>query len=170
MSSLISRIGVDFAATLDNAVDLGASRSTLRKQRAVSLANGVGAGQADRVWADTLTVAPSASQDIDLAGALVDALGGACVFARIKGLAVFADPGNTNNVDVGGAASNPWVGLLGATHKVSVRPGGMFAVAAGIADATGYVVTAGTGDILRVTNAGGTTPVTLDVVLIGASS
>jgi hypothetical protein len=122
------------------------------------------------VWADTLTIAPSASQDIDLAGALLDALGGPVVFARIKGIAVFADAGNVNNVEVGAAASNPWVGLLGATHKVTVRPGGMFAVAAGIADATGYAVVAGTGDILRVANSAGTSSVTLDVVLIGASA
>jgi hypothetical protein len=49
-----------------------------------------------------------------------------------------------------------------------VRPDGKFVwVAPG---ATGIAVTAGTGDLITLTNSGGTTGVTYDVVIIGASA
>lgn len=165
-----ARVSVDFAASLAGAVDLGSTGGEIRKRLTQSFVDGVGAGQADRVWADTLSVAASSSADIDLAGALTDALGGSVVLARVKALLVVASPANTNNVVVGAAATNTWVGLLGATHTVTLRPGALFAVAAGGADVNGYAVTAGTGDILRVANSGAGTPVGLDIVIIGAAS
>lgn len=168
--TLTSELAIRFGVKLDGVVDLGSAQSKLSKSLVVSLADGVAAGQANRVWADTLTIAASATQDIDLAGALLDALGGTVVLARVKGLFVYAHSDNTNNVDVGGAASNPWIGLLGATHKVTLRPGAVFAVAAGQADALGYPVVAATGDILRLTNAAAGTSVTVDIAVIGANA
>jgi hypothetical protein len=40
---------------------------------------------------------------------------------------------------------------------------------AGPADALGYLVTAGTGDVLRITN-GGAGAVTYDIAIVGASA
>lgn len=168
--TLDAKLSVRYGVQLASAVDLGAARADLSKSAALALANGTGAGQADRAWADTITLAASANQDIDLAGALLDALGGPFSLARVRGLLVAAAAGNTNNVVVGAAAANAWTGLLGATHTVTLRPGAVFAAFCGAADASGYAVTGGTGDLLRVANSGAGTPVTLDVVVIGASA
>jgi hypothetical protein len=151
-------------------IDLGTSRAAQSLARSLSLGNGTGAGQADRVFSDRRTLAASATEDLDLAGSLVDAFGATITFARIKGLIVAAAAGNTNNVVVGAASSNPWATLLGATHTLTLRPGAFFAVGTGSADATGYGVTASTGDLLKVANSGAGSSVTYDIHIIGCSA
>ncbi len=49
---------------------------------------------------------------------------------------------------------------------VKVKPGGAIALVA--PDATGYAVTAGTADQLKVANSAGGTSVTYDIIIIGA--
>ena len=167
---LSSRLSVEFGGKLTNTVDLGAAEANLTKRYALTLAAGVLAGQADRIWADTRTVVPATPDDLDLAGSLLDALGGPATFARIKGLVIAAAPGNTNNVVVGAAAANPWVGLLGATHTLTLRPGAVVALMAGTADLTAYPVVAGTGDTLRIANSGAGTNVVYDVAVVGCAA
>lgn len=168
--TLATKASISLAGKLASTVDLGSVAASIAKAYAVDLAHGTGAGQADRIWADTRTLAASANEELDLAGSLEDPLGGAFVLARVKGLIIAADAGNTNNVVVGAAASNAWATLLGATHTVTLRPGAVFAVLAGEEDATGYAVTAGTGDLLKVANSGSGTGVTYDIAVIGASA
>lgn len=165
--------GYSFAASADltAALDLASGSVPLAIRRAVNLTSGTGAGKADRIFHDRRTLAASATEDLDLAGVLADAFGATLTFARVKLLYVAAAVGNTNNVIVGNATSNgfvSWVG--GAAHTVTVRPGGFLALGAGEADAVGYAVTAGTGDLLKIANSGAGTAVTYDVVLIGASA
>ena len=155
------------------APDLGsgaAAKATLNITKNIELATGTGAGQADLLFSDQRTLAASANEDLDLAGVLADALGATLTFARVKGLYVAAAAGNTNNVVVGDAATNTWAALLGTDGTVALRPGAFLLVAVGAADATGYAVTAGTGDLLRVANSGGGTTVTYDIVVVGASA
>jgi hypothetical protein len=73
---------------------------------------------------------------------------------------------NTNNVLVGGAASNAWVGWVGdVTDVVKVKPGGTFVWIA--PDVNGGAVTAATGDLLKVANSSSGTSITYDVIIIG---
>ncbi len=150
-------------------LDLATATAPLGFTRAVALATGTGANQADRIFHDTRTLTASANEDLDLAGVLVDAFGATLTFARVKALVIAADAANTNNVIVGNAATNPFLTWVGAaTHTVTVRPGGMLALAC--SDATAYAVTAGTGDLLRIANSGAGTSVTYSIVLVGASA
>ena len=168
--SLTSQVGLTVSAAQITALDLGEAKATLAKAYSASLASGVAAGQADRIFHDQRTIAPSSNDDLDLAGVLLDALGGTITLARVKALIVVAAAGNTNDVVVGGAAT-PFVSLFGdPTDKVKVRPGATLALFAGAADATGYVTAAGASDLLRVANGGAGTSVTYDVVIIGASA
>lgn len=89
-------------------------------------------------------------------------------FARIKALGVYAAIANTNNVNVTRPASNGVPLFIAAGDGVAVRPGGMLVMIA--PDVTGYLVTAATGDLITFTNSSGTTGVTYDVVIIGASA
>lgn len=170
MTLSATSLAVSAYAELSTALDLGSGKAPQGLSRSLALSNGTGAGQADRVWSDRRTLAASANEDLDLAGVLLDAFGAAITFARIKGLVIAAAKGNTNNVVVGAAASNPWATLLGTTGTITLRPGAFLAVGTGAADATGYAVTASTGDLLRIANSGAGTPVTYDVLLIGASA
>lgn len=131
--------------------------------------DGTGADQANRIYQGRRTLTASSTEDLDLASGLTDSYGVAIVFARIKLIVVKAAAANTNNVVIGAAATNTFVGPLGAaTHTLAVKPNGLFVAVA--PDATGWAVTAGTGDLLKFANSGAGTPVTYDLFLIGASA
>lgn len=169
--TLSSLVSVNVQGAQSTALDLGNAAFTLQKTYSTSYANGTAAGQADKLFSDTRTLVASANEDLDLNGVLADALGVTLSLARVRAIMIAAAAGNTNNVVVGGAASNGFVSPFGgATHQVNVRPGGFLVLATGLADATGYVVTAATGDLLRITNGGAGTPVTYDIVVLGASA
>jgi hypothetical protein len=167
--ALTTNIAMGASALLTGSSDLGPSRATQSLHYGRDWASGVLASQADVVWGDTRTLAASATEDLDLAGVLVGALGATVTFARVKFIMVTADAANTNNVVVGGAATNTWVGPFGAaTHTLAVQPGGFYAEAA--PGATAWPVTATTADLLKVANSAGGTAVTYSIILIGASA
>lgn len=153
----------------NTAADLSVPAANFTFATQANLDSGTGLNAADRIYVDTNTLTASSTVDIDLAGSLTDALGAALTFARVKGIFLRAAVGNTNNVVLGAAASNQFFGPFGAaTHTTNVKPGGYLAMLA--PDAVGWPVTAGTGDLLRVTNGGAGTSVTYDIVIIGASA
>lgn len=154
------------SGTLQKDIDIGTTTHAINYSASNPLINGTAADQANAVFVDTRTLAASATEDLDLAGVLVNAVGTTMTFTRIKGFIVVAAVGNTNNVLVGGAATNAFINWCGdATDIVKVTPGGIFALTA--PNATGFAVTAGTGDILKITNSAAGTAVTYDIILIG---
>lgn len=167
--SLSTTISVAVSAAQTVARDLATVRVPLNYGKTSRLASGTAAGQADLMFSDTRTLAASASESLDLSGTLTDALGATLAFARVKAIVISASAANTNDVVIGGAASNTFVGpFADATDKVKVKPGGMLVLVA--PGATAYPVTAGTGDLLQVANSAAGTSVTYDVVIIGASA
>jgi len=167
---LKSAMAISASAQLTNAQDLGSASASTPFTRSVNLSSGTTAGKADRSFSDRRVLAASATEDLDLSGALLDALGGSAAFVRIKGLIISASSGNTNNVVVGAAGSNAWAALLNAAGTLTLKPGATVAFMAGVGDAVGWPVTAGTGDLLKIANSGSGTGVTYDIVVIGASA
>ncbi|MER6515192.1 hypothetical protein [Nonomuraea sp. NPDC001636] len=168
--SLTSSMSIAVDGNLTSALDLSTASSPVTVRAATTWQSGTGAGKADRMFSDRRTLAASATEDLDLAGVLLDAFGAAITWARVKGLYIRAADANVNNVVVGNATSNAWATLLGATGTITLRPGASIGVTVGTADATAYAVTAGTGDLLKVANSGAGTSVAYDVVIIGASA
>ncbi|MFD3574770.1 hypothetical protein [Streptomyces sp. NPDC058644] len=166
---LSASLSVAATVSQTKALDLTTVADPLMFRRAVNLTDGTTAGKADKVFHDRRTLAASASEDLDLAGVLLDAFGAALTFVRIKGLFISAAAANSNNVVVG-AATNAWATLLSATGTLTLRPGASVGAMAGPADATAYAVTAGTADLLKVANSGAGSTVTYDVVIVGASA
>lgn len=165
-TSLNARVLVSVTGELANSLDVGSVSYPFSFGVNQLFADGTGADQAKEVWTDTRTLTASATENLDLAGVLVDVFGTVLIFTKIKALIVKADAGNTNDVLVGGHASAAFVSMFSdATDVVRVKPGGMFAITA--PDATGLAVTATTGDLLKVTNSAGTTAVTYTIVIIG---
>lgn len=151
-----------------NILDLGTAELPIDVQVVIALANGTGANQADRVFTDTRTLAASATENLDLAGSLVDAFGATITMARVKAVLIKAAAANTNDVQLTRPATNGVPLFLAASDGLPIRPGG--AVLWIAPDATAVPVTAGTGDLLTLTNSAGGTPVTYDVVIVGTSA
>jgi hypothetical protein len=166
--ALTTRLSVSLLATLTNALDLSTPEDELNYLKNIELATGTGANQANMLWHDRRTLNASATEDLDFAGALTNALGVTQTFARIKAFIVYAATGNTNNVNVTRPASNGVPLFIAAGDGIAVRPGGLFVAVT--PDATAYAVTADTGDLVTFTNSAGSTSVTYDVIVIGASA
>lgn len=165
--ALSATIKAGISASHTNVLDLGTATFPLSVLQSLSLTDGTGANQADRIFSDTRTLAASGTEDLDLSGSLTNAYG-TVTFARIKAIIVIASSGNTNNVNVTRPASNGVPLFLAAGDGLPVRPNGIFLWAC--ADATGVAVTAGTGDLITFTNSAGSTSVTYTVIIIGASA
>lgn len=133
-----------------------------------SFTDGTTDGKADKIWSDQRTLSASASDSLDLAGGLTDAAGATVTIVKVKAIVIKAASGNGADIVVGGAASNTFTGPFGgATHTVAVKPGGMLVLCA---PNTGWTVTAGTGDILKVLNGSGSVSATYDITILGTSA
>lgn len=136
--------------------------------RVLQLGPGTGVGNADKVFFGERTLGASGTENLDLAGSLADPFGATITCAKVKAMMFTASSGNTNNVNVGGAGSNTFVGpFADATDIVSIPPGGTFFVTAPV---SGWTVTASTGDILKIANSGGTTGITYKVMIVCATA
>ncbi len=169
--SLNTRLELIIRATQTSPLDLGAAAFSPQISKTLNLTNGTTAGKADRLFTDRRTLAASATENLDLAASLADPFGATITFAKVKLLYIVASAANSNNVVIGGAGSNGWTTPFGdATDKLVLRPGAFVLLGAGAADATGYAVTASTGDILLVANSGSGSSVTYDIAIVGTSA
>jgi hypothetical protein len=167
-ASLTSRIEIQVTAKLSSQLDLVAAEAPLAKQVLLDLTNGTGTNQANTIWSDQRTIAPSTTEDLDIVGGgLTDAFGVAFAPVKVKALIVCASSGNTNNVVLGGDANAVPI-LSAAATTVSIQPKGCFVLTAPATP--GIAVTAGTGDIIQVANSGAGTSVTYDIIVIGTTS
>lgn len=140
----------------------------------VTIENGLLADQCDLAWSDKdRTLAASATENLDLNGALIDDLGAAVNFARVNAIMIAAAPTNTNDIIIGGAGANGFVGPFGAAaHTIAVKPGAtlMLIASKGATGVAGWPVTAATADLLKILNGGAGTPVLFDIAIIGRSA
>jgi hypothetical protein len=157
-------LGINMQKT--NPLDLTVPMDILSLAPNYVIPNGTGAVNVmDRSWHDQRTVNASSNDDLDLNGVLVDAFGTVFSPARIKLLFI-------QNLTVGqtltiGNATNPFVFLSSGASTIVC--GAQSPLLLCRFDATGWVVTAGTGDILRVANSSGSA-CTYNIVLAGSST
>lgn len=117
-----------------------------------TITDGTGAGQCNKWYRAYRTLAAGTADNLDLAGSLLDPFGNTLTFTGIKYIAialVAASANGTNKLTVGNA-TNPFVGPFSAAGTIDIfdslelyHPG-----------ASGWTVTAGTGDILKINNPG----------------
>lgn len=147
------------------ALDKGSANFTPGAGLVYSLADGAGANQASQVFSDKRTLAGSANEELDLAGGLTDVFGNTITFTKIKVVIVTSLAANGGDIQVGGSAANGFDAFVGAVGDyVIVKPGGSFAIIA--PDVNGYAVTAGTADLLKITN-GDASPADYEITIIG---
>ena len=168
MTTLNTQFRAGFGAELVSAKDNGAARFPLQLPGATTIPTGTANGQADTLFDDDRSLAAGASESLDLAGGvLTGPLGDALTFADIVGIYIRADATNQGNLLVGGAAANAFSAMFGdATDKIILPPGAEFMITN---PTSGYVVTPGTGDLLKIENADGVNAAGYRITLIGRS-
>ncbi len=165
--ALTGSVSLSLRADQTVTAGLGQATNTLTKSVSKTIADGSGANQANVLWSSSRSLTGTA-EDLDLNGVLTDAYGASVNLLRVKGIYI----GNLSatdgqNILVGGANSNAWVGMLGGTtHKIKVGPGGFFFNYSPLA--TGFPVVAGTGDQLHIDPQGAT--LTYEIAILGSSS
>jgi hypothetical protein len=166
---LITQIALSIASTLTGSADFATPTAQVSKPYALKFDNGVGADQADKLIHKQRIITASANDDLDLAGVLTDAFGVVVTLVKVKAVIIFAAIANANTVIIGNHPTAAFVGWFGAAaHTVTLGPGDIFACTRrGVA---GLAVTAGTADMLRLTNGAGGTSVTVDVFVLGTAT
>jgi hypothetical protein len=166
--ALTSEISLRIKARQTGSNDFGGPDFTPVIEALYQLSSGTGANQADILFADTRTLAASATEDLDLAGVLADALGTTIAAAELVAIYISAAAANTNNVIVGDATAP--IPLFGGTNPTfSVKPGGVFFVIA--PNAAGLLtVGAGSTDDLKIANSSSGTSVTYTIVVLARSA
>lgn len=165
--TLSTKVIARVRAELSGAVDQGSTLAALLLDMGFTLDDGTGSGEADRVFSDQRSLSASATETHDLTS-LTDVFGAALSFAKIKVIAIKAAASNTNNVLVGAAASNQFLGPLAhSSDIISIPPGG---VALLTAPASGWAVANGSTDNLKIANSAGSTAVLYDIMLVGTSA
>lgn len=163
--SVTASLIVNAVITHKQPLDHGDAEYPIIIKNQISLANGNLANQANQVFSDQRTLTGSTSEELDLAGSLLDAFGNTITFTKIKAIIISAAAANGGDIEVGGSATNgfnDWVGAVG--DLVKVKPGGAFAIIA--PDLNGYAVTAATADLLKINNADAGSA-TYDITIVG---
>ncbi len=166
---LTASIRASITAQLSKTLDLSSPSAQPALSVLAALTNGTLNTEADRVFADTRTLAASATEDLDFgtAGGLKDDMGDPFEPVEIAALMVTAAVGNTNNVVMGNAAAEAFLGPFGAaTHTLAVKPGACmlwFAPA-------GWPSLNNASDKLKFLNGGAGTPVTYSIIALGRSA
>lgn len=167
-TTLKTVVTAQIETTFKNLLDLSTPTDAATVTSKIQLSNGTGANSADLCFHDTRTLAASGTEDLDLAGSLAGPFGAAQVFVEVRAFMIKTAAANTNNVNITRPAANGVPLFLAASDGIAVPPGGVFLWTC---PADGKVaVTAGTGDLITVTNSAGSTTVTYDVVIIGTSA
>jgi hypothetical protein len=165
--SLTTTIAASIRAQLVGTSDHGSPASDELLAYSKSLLTGTGSSQADKVFSDQRTIVASSSETLDLT-ALTDPFGVTLTFAKVKAILIVASANNTNDVVIGNAASNPFLGpLAGTTPTITLKPGGAVLLTAPVG---GWTVTDSSTDNLKVANSSSGSSVVYDVVIIGTSA
>jgi hypothetical protein len=169
MSGLSMRAGWSFQKTVDWGVIGGESSYAYSK----SLSDGAAVDNVNRLYVAQGELAASATLALDLAGSLTDIFGATITFARVKVFFLQLTTATAGTkVTVGGNTNAAMAGSDGffaaANDKVRVKRDGALMVVD--PTATGYPVTAATGDILDIINEDSGAAVTYKLAIAGAAT
>lgn len=146
------------------ALDLGSKSAAIAKALLISLEDGSGLNQISKVWADSFSQANSVNTDIDLNTGPTGPFG-AVTFTTLKGIIVIAGADNPGVLTIGNV-TNGIVGPFGAADESQkVHPGGVYMNIN--PTASGWTVTAGTVDLVRIASAATAGTYTGDIILLG---
>lgn len=166
----VNNIQVALSFQYDNPLAIAPAKQSGSFNYLKSLADGTGAGAANKIYQNRLTIAGGATTTLDLNSTTgtptTDIFGNNLAFTKVRLLYVHHRTTTTASaITVGGNASafKNWV--ADASDKVKVKNGACLLVCR--TDADGYAVVDSTGDLLDIVNLDGSNAATVDVVIIG---
>jgi hypothetical protein len=126
-----------------------------------ALTDGTGNDQADAYWRDTITIAASATTNLDLRALSRQLMGGTATdtFSKVKILAIY-NKATAGTISVGVSVANRWTAL--AAGSITVGPQGVFYVAY---PGAGYA-TGASDKVLAITN-NGAAAADIDIYIVG---
>jgi hypothetical protein len=164
MAGVNATISVGIHAKQTGTADLGTPGILVNLLKELEFSPGtLAVGQVNVMFSDTRTLAASATENLDLAGVLADALGVTIAAAELVAVFIYAHAANTNDVQLTRPAANGVPLFLAASDGLAIGPGDMFL----FTNRKGVTVTAATGDLLTLTNSAGVSGVDYDVIVIG---
>jgi hypothetical protein len=164
MAGVTATIELNIKAKQTGTADLGSPQFTALLEKILEFSPGtVAVGQANILFSDERTLTASSSEDLDVAGALTDALGASIAAAEVVAIAIVAAAGNTNDVQLTRPAANGVPSFLAASDGVAIGPGDIFL----LTNRKGISIVAATADLIHIANGGAGTSVTYQVIIIG---
>ncbi len=160
---LTTTLGLTINATHTKVADQRTLTDPIQMLLNATLADGTGAGKANKVFYDERTLTTGATEDLDLAAALTDGFGATITMTKVRLIAIKAAAANTTALTVGNG-TNPFIFLGAAAHTVILDANDAFILYK--PGTNGIAVTAGTGDILKVANGSGASA-TYQVLIVG---
>lgn len=159
-----STLSLRLQAQRTGSLDIEQLASTIDRLTTVIHTDGTGANQATVMWSDTRTLSSGSSESLDLSGSsLQDAFGANIALTTIKGIILYSNAANTVNLTIGNVTNGLATIFGAATQSLTLHPGEL--LVKWTPNATGYAVTAGTADLLKITN--GAASSVYDVIIIG---
>ena len=167
-AGLTTKIKVSFEGTnLERTTGLGKSVLAITSIFTGDLTDGVAINQADKIYTlKAQTIASAATLTLDLKGSLIDPSGAAFTPNKLKCLFIYSRSTNTTTLTLFNDAAHVPI-LSDVTVTTTLKPGGIFLLTD--PSLAGIPVTAGTGDLILITNGSGA-EAKVDIVLVGASS
>jgi hypothetical protein len=157
-SLAINACNVTLSWNLINTTSFGAnSTNNATFSFSNSYSNGTGAGKAQKLFVDQVTIAGASTQSYDLSGSLTDPLGATVTFSNVKGIYVQHTTSTaTGLLQVYGNFTQASPGttqpLVGSSAKINVKPMGCLLLTTGTTIAAGYTVTNSSADVITLDN------------------
>jgi hypothetical protein len=170
---LNSTATINLNATQRGVPDVGGNLYTLIETYSAVFAAGAGLNQADYIWTDLRTLAPAASEDIDIcAPSELDQLGDPIALTKIKLVLIKnrgALPGEDLWIGGGSGSGSPsaWNSPFGASDTAQMRipAGGSLVLIA--PDAAGFAAAPGSNQFLTIENHG-TAAIEYDIAILAS--
>jgi hypothetical protein len=167
--SLSGSVAFRLFMTLISPADMSSPQDEFERQQQFVIRNGAANLECDRIFHDTRTIAISTNDDLDLVnGGLLTPLGGSFSLARLKMIYMKAADGNGSQVLTIGNGTNAQPMFMSAGANTCKLEAGQAMMWTKF-DATGWVCTGGSTDIIRINNGAGATA-TYDICMLGAST
>ncbi|MCE9604569.1 MAG: hypothetical protein K8U03_06645 [Planctomycetia bacterium] len=169
-SALSTDLRASLTWLLQDALELSTITDVSKLEYTAGLANGVGSGQADRIWHDERTLAAGAADDLVLSALASSVFGNSVqvALAKVKALLIVCKTTDAGaELTVGNAASHTWLGPFNtATARATLAADSSLLL---INKQAGWSVGVGTTDVLRILNSGSGSA-TYRIVIVGTSS
>lgn len=158
-----------------DATETAIASCSISPTQAIAFSFGTGTGQCDQVWSDQRSLAPSASERLDISNdnqgthvALTNPFGDVVDFTKIAGIFI-RNTSSAASISVGGDSTYDLTTLFGANgDKVNIGPGGYMLISQGNSGSTYYAV-AGS-EVLQINNNDGTYTANYEITIWGVSA